>query len=197
MKKLYIFILLILFSLGSKVMAQAGIFSLQYSVAYTVGDFNDFIGSVSWRGTTVEYRNLITPNIGVGFELGWNGFYQDKGYDTYTIGTESLSGKQYGYCSSYPMLAAADYYFMPDYTINPFIGLGIGTQYTNNELDMGLYYISEHAWHFDLRPEAGIIINPGAEVGIIICAKYFQAFKTGDIKSRSYFTTNIGFAFNL
>lgn len=44
----------------------------------------------------------------VGVDAGWNVFYEKKDYDTYTGGTESLSGIQYRYQNSVPLLASAD-----------------------------------------------------------------------------------------
>jgi len=57
---------------------------------------------------------------------------------------------------------------------------------------MGLYERSSDVFHFVMKPEIGVIINPGGNAGIYISARYYDALKSGDIGKRSYFTTNIG-----
>lgn len=193
MKKINLIILLFVVSSASRLFAQSDLFSLQYSVSFTVSDFKNFIGATSWRGATMDYRHMANENVGVGFETGWNAFYERMDYATYVDGTRSLSGTQFRYCSAIPILISADYYFKPGETINPFAGLGIGTQYTRNDLDMGLYTVREDVWHFAVKPELGVIFKARPDFGIILCAKYYNAFKAGDIGSRNYFTTNIGF----
>jgi hypothetical protein len=192
MKKIYLILMLILVSSSYRIIAQQNLFSIQYSVGFATGDFNKFISTPSWRGATVSFHNMVLPNLGIGTEIGWNTFYKETDYDTYTQGTVSLSGKQYRYCTSVPMLASFNYYIKPDELVNPYIGLGIGTEYTGNNLDMGLYTLEENAWHFALRPELGVIFSPSGDVGIIFSVKYYNAFKTKDIGTRNYFSTNLG-----
>lgn len=199
MKKLIIITSLVFTSLFQTAKAQEanGIISFQYSAGFAIGDMNDFISAPSWRGMTFEYHNLIQDNIGLGFEIGWNAFYERKDYATYTKDTRSLSGVQYRYCDAVPILATVNYYFSPDQQITPFVGLGIGTQYTENYLDMGLYTINENVWHFAIKPEIGVNFNVNEMFGITMVAKYYGAFKSGDIGSRSYIATNLGFVWKI
>jgi opacity protein-like surface antigen len=192
MKKIYLIILLIMISATSRIMAQNNMMGVQYSIGYTTGDFNNFIGKVAFRGMSLDYHKLVTENIGVGFEIGWNYFWEEKPYATYTEGSMSLSGKQYRYCLATPFTVSLNYYLAPGEFMNPFLGFGIGTEYTRNELKMGLYERSSDVFHFVMKPEIGVIINPGGNAGIYISARYYDALKSGDIGKRSYFTTNIG-----
>ena len=192
MKKIYLIILLILISATSRIIAQNNMMGVQYSIGYSTGDFNNFIGKVAFRGMGLDYHNLVTENIGVGFEIGWNYFWEAKDYATYTEGTMSLSGKQYRYCLATPFLVSFNYYLAPGELVNPFIGFGLGTEYTRNELKMGLYERSSDVFHFVMKPEIGVIMNPGGNAGIYISARYYDALKSGNIGKRSYFTTNIG-----
>ena len=192
MKKIYIIMLVILVSATTRIMAQNSMMGVQYSVGFTTGDFNNFIGKVSPRGMSLDYHNLVTENLGVGFEIGWNHFWEETSYSTYTEGTMSLTGKQYRYCLATPFLVSVNYYFAPDEMINPFIGFGMGTEYTRNDIQMGLYSRSSDVFHFVMKPEIGVIINPGGNAGIYISGRYYDALKSGNIGKRSYITTNIG-----
>ncbi|HEY5825932.1 MAG TPA: OmpW family protein, partial [Cyclobacteriaceae bacterium] len=155
----------------------------------------DFISKPSFRGFTVDFRKLVQPNLGVGFELGWNTFYEDKAYDTYTVGTLSYSGKQYRYNNQFPALFAVDYYFQPEGKINPFAGLGLGTMYSIRYTDMGQLSLKQDAWHFLLRPEAGIIINANPNLSFAITGKYNYGFAAGDLEAQSFFALSFGFVF--
>lgn len=195
MKKIF-FVLLVTGIIGiTQLNAQENFFSMQYSVGFGTGDMGEFIEKTSWRGISFEFRNFVSPNVGLGIESGMNTFYENKDYDTYTDGTISLSGVQYRYINTVPILAAADYYFQPDAQINPFFGLGIGTIYNRRDLDMGLYTVEDEAWQFALRPELGVLVNVSEGLDLMLGAKYYAGFKSGDMEAQNYFTINLGFNF--
>jgi outer membrane protein W len=195
MKKiLLVFLLTGMISL-TQLNAQVDFFSVQYSIGFGTGDMSEFIEKTSWRGVSFEYRSFVTPNVGVGIESGVNTFYEKKDYATYTEGTRSLSGTQYRYINTVPILAAVDYYFQPDAQINPFLGLGIGTIYNRRDLDMGLYTIEEEAWQFALRPELGVLFNVSEGLDLMLAAKYYAGFRGGDLDAQNYFTINLGLNF--
>ncbi len=194
MKKIIVSIMLFTGLYTAPVMAQENISSLQYSMGFSMGDFGDFIGRASFRGATFDYTRKLNLNVGVGFEIAWNVFYEDLDYDTYTVETSSISGKQYRYCSAVPILFTANYYLKPTELLTPFAGLGIGTMYTGNELDMGVYAWTEDEWHFVLRPEIGVLVHMSPSTEFFISGKYYNAFKTENIGTRNYITANIGLA---
>jgi outer membrane protein len=190
MKKILFIILA--FSVSSAI-AQNNMTILQYSIGFGSGDLGDYISKASFRGFAIDYRNLVQPNVGVGVDLGWNVFYDERPYDTYTIETLSYSGKQYRYTNVLPILLAADYYFQPGESINPFAGLGIGTMYSRRETDMGVFSIEQDGWLFALRPEIGILFEPEPGVGFKVSSKYYYGFEGGNLPEQGYFTLNFGF----
>lgn len=169
--------------------------SLQYSIGFGMGDIGDFIGAPSFRGATFDYRKLVQPSVGIGVDIGWNVFYTEKSYDTYTVDTWSYSGKQWRYNNQVPMLAAVDYYLKPGEGLNPFVGLGIGTMYTRRNTDMGQITLEEQAWHFALRPEVGILYEASPELAFSVTGKYYHGFAAGDLPTQGYFALNFGFVF--
>lgn len=169
--------------------------AVQYSIGFGSGDLGSYIGAPSFRGFTIDYRKLVQPNIGVGVDLGWNVFYDEKAFGTYTRGDLSYSGKQYRYNNQFPMLFAADYYLKPGEKINPFAGLGIGTMYSLRNTDMGQYTFEQDAWHFALRPEVGVLIQANPGLSLAVTGKYYYGFEAGDLDAQSYFALNFGFVF--
>jgi hypothetical protein len=196
MKKIFLTFALGLMAVGA-LKAQGNVTAFTYSIGFGTGDLSDFISKPSFRGVNLDYRKLVQPNIGVGFSVGWNVFYEEMDKGSYTAGTETLTGKQYRYSNHVPMLASGTYYLKPGETFNPFVGLGIGTMYTRRNTDMNLYTVEQEAWNFLLQPEVGFLyqMNPGASA--IVSAKFNQGFKAGQelTEAQSFFTLNIGFAF--
>ncbi len=170
-------------------------FSVQYSMGFSTGDMQSFISTSSFRGATIEYRNLVTSNISVGGDVSWNVFYERKPSDTYTSGTVSLSGVQYRYVNAVPIFVALDYQFKPGEKINPFVGLGVGTLFTRRNTDMNLYTIQDNVWAFALRPEFGIMFNANAGLDLILAGKYNYGLGAQGMPPQSYFALNVGFVF--
>lgn len=171
--------------------------SFTYSIGIPSGDLADYISKASFRGVTFEYHNRIQPNIGLGFLVGWNVFYEEKEYDTYTINDASLSGKQWRYSNHIPLLLSANYYLKPQETTNPFVGLGVGTIYSLRNTNMSQYTFQLEAWNFALQPEVGLLYSANPETTLKLSLKYFYGFQAGsELETpQSYFAVNVGFVF--
>ena len=194
MKKIFFVFLLTGIISATQVNAQDNIYSIQYSMGFSGGDLKDFNSSASFRGMSFEYRYMMQRAIGIGFEAGYNLFYDREDYATYTRGTRSISGIQYRYTHAVPVLAAIDYYLKADTKYNPFVGLGIGTLYTSRDVDMGLYRTNSDVWQFALRPQIGVLVSTRS-ADLILGAKYFSGFKSKDDEGQQYFTINLGIVF--
>jgi hypothetical protein len=191
-KALYIILFTVI---ASSAMAQSSFTTFEYTVGFGAGDLKDYVSPVSWRGFTFNYTNMVKPNVGVGFEVGWSLFYEKKPFDTYTTGNFSYSGKQWRYSDEVPMMATFTFFKSPDSEISPFAGLGIGTLYSHHRTDFGQWTFTTDAWQFALRPEVGLMYNTGG-ASIALTGKYFYGFKGGDLPSQSFYTVNLGFVIN-
>jgi outer membrane protein len=196
MKK--IFAIVIFFSLISvtSVFSQQGSHaSIQYDMSFGMGDLGDYISNPSFRGTSFQYRYAVTDHLLIGFDAGWNVFYEKKEYDTYTSGTQTLSGVQYRYQNQVPLLVSIDYLLLSDKTLQPYIGLGIGTLYSERILDMGMYRWEENPWHFALKPEFGLMYEMSPGTAFKLGLKYYTGFKAGELDTQGYLTISAGLAF--
>jgi len=173
--------------------------TLQYSTGVGVGSTADYVSQMSFRGFSLDYKNFgISDKVAVGFDLGWNTFFQDKDYASYTSkdGETTVTGKQYRYINTFPMLATADYFFQnSDSYIRPFAGLGVGTIHSIKTLDMGLYTWESTDWHFGLKPQAGVWVGFDDATKLTLSAEYLYGFKTKDVSELQYLTFNLGFVF--
>ena len=194
MKKKFLIIIFALLA-TTAVFAQSNT-TLSYAIGFGTGDLGDFIGKPSFRGIALDYRYRIQPNLALGATFGWSTFYEEVASDTYTLGNESLTGKQYRYSNNIPMLATVTYFLSPDENINPFGTLGVGTMYTRRNTDMNLYTLEQEAWIFLLQPEVGVQIGVADNAGLSLSLKYNVGFQAGDLpENQSYLSLNVGFAF--
>jgi hypothetical protein len=189
MKKTLYILLFTLFA--SSAMAQNSMMSWQYSVGFASGDLHDYVAPVSWRGVTYNYNHMVETGAAIGLEIGWNVFYEEKGYGTYSYKNLDYSGKQYRYSNNVPLLFTLSYFVHPDDMVTPFAGLGIGTMYSERKTAMGAYTFTADAWHFAMKPEVGIMYNTEG-ASLALSAKYYYGFKAGDLPAEGYFTVNLG-----
>jgi hypothetical protein len=187
---------LLIICCGISAMAQGNYFSFQYSIGVGTGDLGTFNSAASFRGATIEWRQLVQPSVAVGIEAGWNVFYKEIPFDTYTSGTASLSGKQFRTQNQVPLLLAVNYIWKPEEVVRPFVGLGIGTMYSRRNTDMNQYTIQQDAWHLAFRPEVGIQYELSNTTSGYIGLKYYMGMQSGELdKAQSYLAINLGFVF--
>ncbi|WP_020527632.1 outer membrane beta-barrel protein [Flexithrix dorotheae] len=199
MKKfIAIAVLVITASFQNAYCQQADYFSIQYAVSFGTGDLGDFISKPSFRGGLLEYRKAVKDNLLVGVDAGWNVLYEKKDYDSYTAGTETLSGIQYRTQNEIPLLIAADYFFSVDQPFKPYGGLGIGTLYSERTTDMGTWRIEENPWHFALKPEVGFLYEISYSTSFKLAAKYYHGFQAGELSEpQGYISISTGIAIHL
>lgn len=192
---IFTFTLIACLSYGTRSNAQESLTTLSYSMGLGVGNTGDFISKYSWRGFGFEYRYLSQPHVGAGINLGWNTFYQEMPFATYTFETISASGYQFRYLNSFPIMAAGDYYFKPEEKLNPYVGIGLGVQYIVQTVDFGIYRFESDGWPFTFAPEVGVLIQspngPAFNVGI----KFMYAVKSSDLEAQTDLLFNVGLVF--
>lgn len=176
--------------------AQGGNITVSYPIAFPMGDLNDYISKTSFRGINFEFNRQIKPLVSVGLEVGWNVFYEDAGEVQYKDQTVTVTGKQYRYTNSVPILVGAQYHPVPKGSVAaPYVGLGLGTVYSNRSTDLGLYRITNEAWQFAIRPEAGVVFKTSAGVNPFLGVKYYWPFSSNDLDGQTFLSVNVGLKF--
>ena len=193
MKKIVMFLLATVCIGG--VFAQ-GSFTATYPISIPMGDLSDYIGQTSFRGFSMEFSKRQKKNLDIGLEASWHTFYERQNPSVYTEGTASVSGVQYRYTNTVPLLAGVKYLKETDGNFTPYAGLGLGTIYVNRSTDLGLYRITNETWQFALRPELGVLIKAGSGVSGVLGVKYYAGFGTDDLDGQSYISINLGLMFS-
>ncbi|WP_075352092.1 outer membrane beta-barrel protein [Algoriphagus marinus] len=195
MKKSILLFALLVMIIAEKANAQKSLFSFNYAVSIPTGNTSDFIDQASGRGFTAEFQVFTKRNITFGGELGHFTLYKRELNKVYTEGTASLSGVQYRYQQSYPILATGTYFATTEGAVKPYGSLGLGTIAHNRRIDMGIFTSENTYWQFALRPELGVLIAPSENFGFKIGAKYYQSFSGGGLDGQSNIGLNFGFVF--
>jgi hypothetical protein len=175
--------------------------SFTYTTAMPVGDTKDFANDFSWLGFTLEGDWFTRPNISTGFIAGWQEIYKNVKGDQFTFDNGAVYGSTYRHISSIPILLRARYWRgHQGEAFHPFAGLGLGTYWMKQTLDLGLYTAEESHWHFGLAPEVGVLMATKGGVGVTLNARYNYPFAAGDYlggksASFSYWGFGIGLAY--
>ena len=178
--------------LSNAAQAQDWYGGISYGMAAPLSDTKDFTGGTSWRNWGVDVLAIVRPNTSVGVSFGWNVF-NDVTNEVSSLGQVDIQGTQFRYINSLPMLVKIREYKGTPGGMQPFFGLGVGTQLVKRRVDVGLWRISDNTWHFALAPEIGVVLPVRSDTKWFINGKYNYAVKASD-RTHSYFGFNIGVA---
>ena len=186
-------IVALLLLVSAPAFAQDGIIRLSYDFAFGLGDTKEFVSSdPSWRGFTFEYRHFITPNISVGGTAGWQVFdhettdlitIRDAEVDvvdgeTITLNGD-ISGTQFRFLNSFPIMGTVHYHMGDEFGMQPFFGIGVGTQRVEERLEIGRFVTERANWKFAIAPEAGVLIPVSNNIKALVGVRYQLAVASG------------------
>ena len=198
MKNILIISVLVISSISG--FAQDGYTSLHYDVSFGLGNTRDFISQPSFRGVGFDYRKMVSANVGVGMSMALHTFYERKDYATYSFddGVTSLSGIQYRYLNALPLHISTNYYFgEEDAEVRPYLGLGIGTLFSERKTEMGQYAFTTNSWQFSLQPEVGVLYQVQSDAYLFVAGKFTTPFESTKLESQPFLSLNFGLAWML
>jgi len=201
MKKLII-IALILF--GISPFADAQLLNLNYQISVPIGKMKNFTDKASFRGMDLEYHHFFNEHFSLGGMIGWNVFYHHLNHHTddfkFTGDDDiyAITGDQYRYINTVPIMAVPRYYFTDNTTsVRPYAGLGIGTRWTEKRLEVGQYSYTLSRWQFSFAPEVGMYVPLTDQIALNFGARYSYGTRAshGRIPEFQSFAFSIGLIF--
>lgn len=198
MKKLFI-TAICLFGLSPLLKAQ--LLNLNYQMSIPFNQVKDFTDKASFRGFDLEYHYFLGERFSIGAAIGWNVYYQDKKDYTAPFRFNDLdniytvTGDQYRYINTVPLLAVGRYYFTDGNSrLRPYAGLGIGTSWTEKRLEVGQFASTISRWQFALAPEIGTYIPINDRFAVHIGMRYHYGTKAahGRVPEIQSLTFSIG-----
>jgi len=98
-----------------------------YGMAFPSGGLHDFTADASFRGFDLTLLWPVLKGLYVGAGFGFNGFYQEKPRETYTLDNGAITGKLYRYVDHWAFSGVAQYYFLkPQSMFRPYAGVRVG-----------------------------------------------------------------------
>ncbi len=198
MKKLLI-IAICLFGLSPLLKAQ--LLNLNYQISLPMDQVKEYTDKASFRGFDLEYHQFLSERFSVGAAIGWDVFYKDKAHTSGNFkfnkndNVYTITGNQYRYINTVPMLAIGRYYLTEsNTTLRPFVGLGIGTSWTEKRLEVGQFSSTISRWQFAFAPEIGMYIPFNDQFAFNLGARYNYGTKAahGRVPEIQTFSFNLG-----
>ena len=166
--------------------------SVHYSVGVPTGSTAGFIDRISWRGAGAEAGLFLSERLSLGLAGNWNIYYKSAGTATLDINqTTTVSGKEFRYINSFPVIAKLHYYLGDTDGFNPYVGLGGGALYVSQERQVGGLVLENKGWQPGIFPEAGIRFAL-PRISLALSARYHHGLVTGKLSQQSYLSANIG-----
>jgi hypothetical protein len=160
--------------------------------------------NLSWRGISGQVRLFLKPSLSLGLYSGLQVFH---GVTAETIAIDlkgtyqgAITGKQFRYINSVPIMLGLHYYTAKDYHTQAFFGLNAGAIGIEEKVNIGTFSLKDLSWHFGVAPEIGITMPLGYNSSITVSLKYNYAFSgsrsfSGSSSAYSYLSLSIGFGY--
>jgi len=172
--------------------------SFSWEVAFPAD--NKYLTEPSLSGWKLEYRRMIKQNLSLGVAVSWNAFDETLPTKTYSSpgGSRAVTTDMIRQVYTVPITLITHYYFNTSMKLlQPFLGIGLGGQYAENNTYFNIYQLTENNWGFVARPELGAAIHFGQNSPIkgLISAGYNWSTNKNegfDIDNWSHVTLNVG-----
>jgi hypothetical protein len=170
-------------------------YALTYQPSLPLGNTQDFTDNFGWRGVGFDFKKPVKENLTLGLSFGWHVFDQQTDEVISAFGVD-ISGDQFRYVNSFPVLANVTYFFGTQGRPRPFVGANVGTYIMEHRLDIGLYSIHETNWHFGFAPELGFAFPIRPDLAAVLNGRYNYALSAGSVDDQSYVTFGLGVAWS-
>lgn len=178
----------------------SGMLTFDWIVGIPMGAMsNDFISETSTRGFNMEYRYFLNSPLSIGGGFSWQGYSEKYERSTYETEGVAITSTRFNYLYVFPLYVNFHYYPIKNNHIFPFIGINIGATSIDKQDQIGMYYIQDESWHFNVQPEVGALfkINPRGTFGLIFKAKYnYITYNEGKLNDLSQLNLYFGASFD-
>jgi Outer membrane protein beta-barrel domain len=196
---------------GLALLCGAGVFAqdngltlkLNYSVAIPMGSFKDnVIGNTSYKGFGAELMYHTSNSFSIGLVSGSQAFYQKYPRQLYkTSDGSDISAVLSNTVQTVPILLKAQYNFLAEKAVRPYIALGVGGNAITYSQYAGAFSNDARSrFGFMASPEAGVYIpfKKYSRAGFSLGAGYnFMPFNYNGISNLNNITARAGISFPL
>jgi outer membrane protein W len=159
MKKLIIILIItIAFTQSGNAQLLHNLYGVSWEISFPSGDF---VKKTSFSGGKFEYRHFLKESLSVGATIGWNNYEEYQTRQTYENAdqTTAVTTDNQRYVFNLPMTIDGFYYMKESGHFKPYIGLGLGAQYSSQEVYYNIFVTEDNNWGFIARPQIGTLIK--------------------------------------
>lgn len=189
---------LLLFAAAPKSSAQVlpdAYFNIDWQVGIPLS--NDFAEDTSGWGMNFEGGYFLTDAITIGAFMNYQTNFESVGRRTLQLSDGSaLTTSQKHAVFQLPFGVAARYNWLTDDVFQPYVGMKIGTAWTQFSSYYYIYKQYTESWGFYLSPEVGVSIFPRPDMRFGFHAALYFSYATNNGSLLSYKVdglTNLGF----
>jgi len=168
------------------------LWGVSWNVGVPTSDTKDYIDQVSFRGIGVEGRKFTSATTSIGFAASWQVFYEKSFRSTTTDLGAVVTGTQYRYLNTFPVLVNVYKHFGTYGSLRPYVGINAGMYIIENRLEVGLYALEETNVHVGAAPEVGVKLPSGRFLGFL-GARYHFTTEAGNTPAQSFWEFRVGF----
>ena len=153
---------------------------LNWEIAFPTN--TDFLDETSFSNGRLEYRHLVNRKFAYGFSLGW--YSADQKLDQQLFEEEDGSGAVFTdlvrQVYQLPFSVNGYYYFGSSDSFRPYVGLGLGANYAEQEAFFNVFVVRDSNWGFYARPELGVHYMLNRGFGLAGYVSYNYATNSSD-----------------
>lgn len=172
------------FLLGAAAWSQQGAWrlNLNYGAAIPGSNMKTMFSDPSYRGFSGAVMYGVTDQFSVGFQAGFQDFYQKNDRKVYAEEGSDVSAVVTHSVQAMPLVFKGQYRFTTEGRLQPFAGLGVGGNLVQYRKYYGQFSESDTKFGFAAQPEVGVHIPVGrGNTGIHVAAGYnLMPYKFGD-----------------
>jgi hypothetical protein len=120
---------------------------------------NSFVSDFSAANGAIGYSFFVRNNLAIGGEIGWNNYNQYAPKRTYHFAGEDATTDLYKYIYTLPITATITRYFNAGKVFSPYAKIGLGIQYSDQNLYYNVYETTNNNLGFVAIPEVGVKVQ--------------------------------------
>lgn len=165
---------------------------LNYGAAFTTDRFHEFVPSAGFWNWQYQVRKEVNDRYEIGGSVAWSYFEHDFGRITRTGEAVAVTANTAHYTN---ILA---FQFVNQLNLTdlgeavPFLRMGIGAAYQNQNENIGLFTLGDNGWQFMLNPEGGVRIALRDDLGLILAGGYSFLPESGALLPTSFWSLKAG-----
>src|SRR3954447_16829299 len=100
--------------------------AVSYQPAQPLANTQEFTDGFGWRGIGIDFKKQMNDKVALGLSFGWQVFDQETDQVVSAFGVD-ISGDQFRYVNSFPILANVSYFLGNPGNIRPYFAANVGT----------------------------------------------------------------------